>query len=150
MDRLEQAAHPAEQHNRTLKPSPTSKNPCCDNAKPRLREDGPSPTFEQLAKFYDRVPVLIYEQVKTAQYLRFFKRYRRKLLFLGRMMVSGVVMMGLSGHTYLMNTKYDSAIHEGLMSLLSMARLDDESYKVIDWVKKGNRLIVLVSKEFGN
>jgi len=57
-------------------------------------------------------------------------------------------MMGLAGHTYLMYTKYDSAIHEGLTSLLSMARLDDESYKVIDWVKKGKRLIVLVSKEF--
>lgn len=107
-----------------------------------------SPTLEQLTSYHKRMPVLIFERVKTRQYLRFFKRYRRRLLFMGKMNVLGVLLMGLTGYWYLRHTQYDLTVHNGLMSLLSMAKLDTEPYHVIDWFQKNGRFIMLVTKEF--
>lgn len=107
-----------------------------------------SPTLEQLTRFHERRPVLIFERVKTGQYLRFFKRYRRRLLFMGNMNVLGVLLLGLTGYWYIMHTRYDSMVHNALMSLLSMANLDNEPYHVVDWFQKKGRLIILVTREF--
>ncbi len=101
-----------------------------------------------MSRLHIHVPVLIFERVKTGEYLRIFKRYRRKLLFLGKMHVLGIVLTGLNGYWYLMNTKYDSAINEGLVSLVSRARLDDEPFRVVDWFQKKGRLNVLITREF--
>ena len=107
-----------------------------------------SPTLEQLTRFHERMPVLIFERVKTGQYLRFFNRYRRRLLFMGNMNVLGVLLLGLTGYWYIMHTRYDSMVHNALMSLLSMANLDNEPYHVVDWFQRKGRLIILVTKEF--
>lgn len=107
-----------------------------------------SPTLEQLTRFHKLMPVLIIERVKTGQHLRFFKRYRRRLLFMGRMNVLGILLIGLTGHWYLMSTQYDSTVQNGLMSLLINARLDHEPYSVVDWFQKKGRFIILVTKEF--
>lgn len=107
-----------------------------------------SPTLEQLTSFHERMPVLIFERVKTGQYLRFFKRYRRRLLFMGKMNVLRVLLLGLTGYWYVMHTRYDSMVHNGLMSVLSMAKLDNEPYHVVDWFQKKGRLIILVTREF--
>lgn len=80
--------------------------------------------------------------------MRFFKRYRRRLLFMGRMNVLGILLIGLTGHWYLMSTQYDSTVQNGLMSLLINARLDHEPYSVVDWFQKKGRFIILVTKEF--
>lgn len=94
------------------------------------------------------MPVLIYERVKTAQYLRFFKRYKHKLLFAGNVNVVGVLLIGLTGYWYLMGTKYSSTVHDGLMALLITAKLDDGMYKVLEWFQKKGRFIIYVTKEF--
>ena len=107
-----------------------------------------STSLEQMTHLHMRIPVLIFERVKTGEYLRIFKRYRRKLVFLGKMNVLGILLMGLSGYWYLTNTRYDSAIHEGLTSILSRAGLDNESFKVVDWFQKSGRLSVLITREF--
>jgi hypothetical protein len=57
-------------------------------------------------------------------------------------------MMGLTGYWYLTNTRYDAAIHEGLVSILSTARLDSEPFKVVDWFQKNGKLNVLITREF--
>lgn len=107
-----------------------------------------SPTLEQLTRFHERMPVLIFERVKTGQYLRFFKRYSRRLLFMGNLNVLGVLLLGLTGYWYVMHTQYDSMVHNGLLSLLSMAKLDNEPYHVVDWFQRKGRFIILVTREF--
>lgn len=95
------------------------------------------------------MPVLIYERVKVAQYLRYFKLYRRKLLFIGKVNVVGILLMGVIGHSYIMHTQYDSKLHQELLSILSTAGLDLDTYYVVDWFKKKNRLIIIVTKALG-
>lgn len=95
------------------------------------------------------MPVLIYERVKTAQYLHFIKRYRHRLLFAGNMNILGILLIGLTGYWYIMGTKYHSTIHNGLMAVLGTAKLDDGMYKVLEWFQKKGRFIIYVTKEFG-
>jgi len=95
------------------------------------------------------MPVLIYERVRTARYLRFFNRYKSKLLFAGNMNVLGILLIGLTGYWYLSGSRYNSFVYQGLMSLLATARLDDEMYKVTDWFQKKGRFIVYVTREIG-
>jgi hypothetical protein len=109
-------------------------------------EGGTSPTFEQLLRSYRRMPVVIYERVKTAQYLRFFKRYRRHLVFVGNMNVLRILLVGLAGYWYLMGTKYGSAITDGLVGILATAKLDEEMYHVTEWFQKKNRFEIYITK----
>ena len=67
---------------------------------------------------------------------------------MGTMNVLGVLLMGLTGYWYLRHTQYDLTVHNGLMSLLSMAKLDTEPYDVIDWFQKNGRFIILLTKKF--
>jgi hypothetical protein len=92
------------------------------------------------------VPVLIYERIKTRQYLHVIRRYRKRLVFAGRVSVSGILLLGLNGFWYLTGTKYHSTVLEGLLSLLVTAKLDEE-YKVTDWFHKKNQLTLYVSNE---
>ena len=91
--------------------------------------------------------VLIFERVKVGQYLRVFKRYRRKLLFLGKMHVPAILLTGLSGYWLLLNTRYNSVIDEGLMSLVFNANLRDEPFRIVDWFHKKGRLTILITRE---
>jgi hypothetical protein len=93
--------------------------------------------------------VLIYERVKTAQYLRFFKRYRKRLLFAGNMNVLGLLSIGLTGYWYIMGTRYTSTVHDGLLAVMATAKLDDSMYRVLEWFDKKNRLVMYVTREFG-
>ena len=67
---------------------------------------------------------------------------------MGNMNVLGVLLLGLTGYWYIMHTRYDLMVHNALMSLLSMANLDNEPYRVVDWFQKKGRLIILVTREF--
>lgn len=106
-----------------------------------------SVSLEQLVRLNTRVPVLIFERIRTRQYLRFIKRYRNRLVFAGKLTVSGILMLGLNGFWYLSGTKYHSTLMEGLLSLLVTARLDDGGYRVTDWFHKKGRLTLYVSNE---
>ena len=103
-------------------------------------------SLEQLVRHNRRVPVLIYERIRTRQYLHFIKSYRNRLVFAGKLSVSGILLLGLNGLWYLSGTKYYSTIMEGL-SLLVAARLDDGGYKVTDWFQKRGQLKLYVSNE---
>jgi hypothetical protein len=92
------------------------------------------------------MPVLIYERMKTTQSLRFFKRFKLKLVFLGKLNVAGIVAIGMRGYWFLEGTGYGIPIHEELMEILATARLDDTAFRVIDWYQNNGRLIIHVTK----
>jgi hypothetical protein len=109
-------------------------------------EGGTSPTLEQLLRSYRRMPVVIYERVKTAQYLRFFKRYRRNLVFVGNVNVLRILLLGLAGYSYLLGTRYGSVVTDGLLGIFATAKLDEEMYHVTEWFQKKNRLEIYIMK----
>ena len=95
------------------------------------------------------MPVLVYERVKIAQYLRFIRRYRQRLVFAGKLEVVGILLVGFTGYWYLSGTKYHSVVIDGLLNILANAKLDDRMYRVIDWRPKKGQLLVYVTREFG-
>jgi hypothetical protein len=106
-----------------------------------------SPTIEQLTRISERMPVLVYEKEKIAQYFHFIKRYRRKLVFAGKLNVVGILLLGLTGFWYVMGTKYHASVTEGLFAIMAAARLDDRMFKIVDWFPKKGRLELYVCKE---
>ena len=114
----------------------------------KLREAETSPTIEQLTRSHMRIPVLVYEREKIAQYLHFIKRYRKRLIFVGRLEVLGIVLMGFPGYLYVSGTKYGSAVVDGLLNILASAKLDDCLYQIVDWHQKKGQLLVFVTREF--
>jgi hypothetical protein len=104
-----------------------------------------SPSLDQLAKLYKRMPVLVYEKIKTSEHLHFIKRYRTELRFIGKMNVIGILLVGLAGYWHLYGTRYGKAVYDGLMTIMSAAKLDNEKYKVCEWFQKKDRLIIYVT-----
>jgi hypothetical protein len=114
----------------------------------KLREAKDSPTIEQLTRSHMRIPVLVYEREKIAQHLHFIKRYKKRLVFAGRLEVLGIVLVGFTGYLYVSGTKYGSAVIDGLLNILASAKLDDCLYQIVDWHQKKGHLLVLVTREF--
>lgn len=95
-----------------------------------------------------RMPVLVYERVKIAEYMRFIRRYKQKLVFAGKLDIIGLLLVGFTGYWYLSGTKYHSVVIDGLLSILATAKLDDRLYRIIDWRPKKGQLLVYVTREF--
>ena len=111
-----------------------------------VREENQSPSFEQLTRFNKRMPVLVYEKIKTGQFL-LIKRYKERLVFVGKLNVLGILLLGITGYWYLSGTKYHSYVLEGLLGIMSTAKLDDRLYRITDWGHKKGRLLVYVTRE---
>jgi len=105
-----------------------------------------SPTFDQLTGINKRVPVLVYEKIRTGKFL-VIDRHKTKLVFVGKLNVIGLLLLGLTGYWYLSGTKYHHLVLEGLLAILSTAKLDDRMYKVTDWSQKKGRLLVYVKRD---
>ena len=90
--------------------------------------------------------MLIYEKIITKHFLA-IKRYREKLIFIGKIQVLGLVLLGITGYWHLTGTKYQPPILTGLGTIMATAKLDDRQYKVTDWNHKQGRLFVYVEKE---
>jgi hypothetical protein len=114
----------------------------------KLREAETSPTIEQLTRSHMRIPVLVYERERVAQYLHFIRRYRKRLVFAGRLEVLGILLVGFTGYLYVAGTKYGSTVIDGLLNILASAKLDDRLYQVVDWHQKKGQLLVLVARKF--
>lgn len=89
---------------------------------------------------------MVYEQIKTGQFL-LIKRYRDKLVFVGKLNVLGILLLGITGYWYVVGTKYHNYVLNGLLSIMSTAKLDDRLYQVTDWGHKKGRLLVYVTKQ---
>ena len=114
----------------------------------KLREVKTSTTIDQLTRSHMRVPVLVYEREKIAQYLHFIKRYRKRLVFAGRLEVLGILLIGTAGYLYVSGTKYGSSVIDGLLKILASAKLDDCLYQIVDWHQKKGQLLVFVTRKF--
>jgi len=110
------------------------------------KEGQNSPTFDQLTHFNKRMPVLVYEKIRTGRFL-LIHRYKDKLLFVGKVNVIGLLLLGVSGYWYLHGTRYHNLVLEGLLGIMTTAKLDDRMYKVTDWCQKRGRLLVYVTRE---
>jgi hypothetical protein len=93
-----------------------------------------------------RVPVLVYERIQTAKFLM-IKRTKAKLVFMGKLPVLGILLIGLTGYMYLVGTKYQPPILNGLLAIMTTAKLDDRTYRITDWSQKKGRLLVYVEKQ---
>lgn len=91
--------------------------------------------------------MLIYERVKITQYLRVLNRYRDRLVFVGRLNVLMVLLMGIWGYWYPFGTKFHDSILEGLMAILTTAKLNLDKYKVVNWFQLRDRFILYVIRE---
>ena len=101
----------------------------------------------QLARVHCRMPVLIYERVRVGQYLLFFSRYRKKLLFVGNMSFLAILWIGRWGYQLTRYSKYASAVWDGLREVLIAAKLDDSMYRIIDWFQNENCLVIYIAAE---
>ena len=91
------------------------------------------------------MPVLVFEKIKTAQFLA-IKRHKAKLVFVGKIPVIGILLVGLTGYLYLCGTKFQPPILNGLLGIMTTAKLDDRVYRITDWSQKKGRLLVYVEK----
>ena len=89
---------------------------------------------------------MVYEKIRTGRFL-LISRYREKLVFAGKLNVIGLLLLGLTGYWYLSGTRYHSIVLEGLLGIMTTAKLDDRMYKVTDWCQKRGRLLVYVTKD---
>ena len=105
-----------------------------------------STSMEQLIRSYRRLPVLVYERVEVAQYFHFIKRYQRKLLFVGKMVVPGILLLGVEGSWYPIGTKDGPSLYEELTVILGSAKLDRKAYRMIDWGQSEDRFIIYIMK----
>ncbi|HUK28166.1 MAG TPA: hypothetical protein VLV31_07060 [Candidatus Acidoferrales bacterium] len=92
------------------------------------------------------MPVLIYERIQTAKFLM-IKRTKAKLVFMGKLPVLGILLIGLTGYMYLAGTKYQPPILNGLLAIMATAKLDDRTYRITDWSQKKGRLLVYVERQ---
>ena len=91
------------------------------------------------------MPVLVYERIRIGQFL-LINRHRNKLVFIGRVNVVGLLLLGLTGYWYLSGTKYHNQVLEGLLAIMTAAKLDDRMCQVTDWCQKKGRLLVYVKR----
>jgi len=96
-------------------------------------------------KIRRRVPVQIVERIHVGQRLHFFKRYANKQLFLGRLPVLGIILIGFSSLTlWGLTNRFHSTIYNELISILTSARIDDMTYQIIDFFEAKDKLVIQV------
>jgi len=96
-------------------------------------------------KIRRRVPVQIVELIRVGQRLHLFTRYANKQLFLGRLPVLGIILLGLSTCSWLgLTSRFSVTIHNELLSILSLARIDDLTYQIVDFFQTRDGLVIQV------
>jgi len=96
-------------------------------------------------KLRRRVPVQIVERIPVGRRFHFFKKYTNKQLFLGRLPVLGIILLGLSTCSYLgLTGRFTLTIHNELFSILSSARIDEMTYQIVDFFQTKDKLVIRV------
>jgi hypothetical protein len=92
--------------------------------------------------FRRQIPVLIFERNEAGRRLIFFKRYADRLLFIGRLPVLSLLRVGTNT---MLGARFRKIMQDELWSILSIARLDDKPYQVLDFSMKRKRLTIYVT-----
>ena len=102
-------------------------------------------------KIRRRVPVQIMERIHVGQRLHFFKTYANKQLFLGRLPVLSIILLGFSTLTFLgLTSRFHSTIYNELINIMSSARIDDMTYQIVDFFEKKDKLVIHVINRIVN
>jgi len=96
-----------------------------------------------------RVPVHVIERIDQGRRLVLFKKYANKPLFIGKLPVLGIMLMGLWGCVFYFNGRFNTVIDNELRTIMGYARVDDMSYHVVDFFQKKGQLIVHVANRLG-
>lgn len=92
-----------------------------------------------------RVPVQIVERIAAGRHFHFFKKYANKQLFLGKLPVLGIILLGLSTCSYLgLTGRFQLTIRNELFNILSSARIDDMTYQIVDFFQTKDKLVIRV------
>lgn len=76
-----------------------------------------------------------------------FRRYDHRLLFAGRLPVAGILLIGLSAYVHFVAPRYDALVQNAMTGILTSAKLENEIFRVVDWVEKGGCLRVYLAKQ---
>lgn len=76
----------------------------------------------------------------------FFKKYADKLLFTGRLPVSGLLLLGREETARWMGGRFRKAMANELMELLSTAKLDDKPYQVVAFFSQRKQFVICVTQ----
>jgi hypothetical protein len=96
-----------------------------------------------------RVPVRVVERVDQGRRLGLFKKYAHKTLFIGKLPVLGILLIGLWGCIFYFNGRFNTIVDSELRTILNHARVDDMGYQVVDFFQKKGQLIVQVANRPG-
>jgi len=98
----------------------------------------------ELFRFRKRVPVLIIERIQDGRRFYFFKKYTHKPLFLGRLPVLSILMVGLWSYMFYFGGLHYSLVQNELINLVSHAKIDDMPFQVVDFVQRKGQLVIYV------
>ena len=96
-----------------------------------------------------RVPVHVIEQIDQGRRLGLFKKHAHKTLFIGKLPVLGILLMGLWGCVFYFNGRFNTIIESELRTIMGYARVDDMGYQVVDFFQKKGQLMVHVANRLG-
>jgi hypothetical protein len=103
--------------------------------------------LKHLFKFRKLVPVLIIERIQVGRRFGVFRKHTNKLLFLGRLPVMSILMVGFWRYMLWFGGINYSEVQNELFHIFMQAKLDDMAYRVVDFFEKGQQLIIYVIRK---
>jgi len=96
-----------------------------------------------------RIPVHIIERIDDGRHFVLFKKRVKRTLFIGKLPVLSILLMGLWTCAFYFNGRFNTVIENELRTIMNYARIDDTSYQVVDFFQKKGQLIVHVASRLG-
>jgi len=96
-----------------------------------------------------RVPVRVVERVDQGRRLVLFKKFVNRTIFIGKLPVLGILLLGLWSCVFYFNGRFNTIIENELRTIMNHARVDDMGYQVVDFLQKKGQLIVHVANRLG-
>ena len=97
-----------------------------------------------LFKTRETIPVVIIEQRQLARKSRLLQKSMRKRVFVGKLSVLSIMMTGLRTYLNYFGSTKGSIVETELMQIFSRAKIDANSYRVVDFFQRQGRLEIYV------
>ncbi len=98
-----------------------------------------------MLRIRQRIPVVVVERIDKGRRMLIFRRYTNKTLFIGKLPVLSLLMIGFWGCAFYFNNRFHSTIQNEMLAILNHARVDDMKYQVIDFFEKKGQFIIHVA-----
>ena len=83
----------------------------------------------------------------TGKRLGVFKKYTSKPLFVGKLPVLSILLVGLWSYMFYFGGLHYPLVQNELMNLVSHAKIDDMPYQIVDFFQKKGQLVIYVISE---